>query len=247
MLIVRWPWGSRSMRRTRFPSSASAQPRFTAVVVLPTPPFWLATAMTLLKRWLDLCAGTWLRLFNLNRAAESSLRLWIPSPPRKGGGGTHISSTGRSDVFLRPGGDRDQCRLCADPVRAVPCQAAAVLAGLVGGARDVRAGRADGGDWRGGGLDSVHLPDLLLLRRHHARRRAGARYDLSPRAAVWTHRLTGFGRPGWRRPGGHAWREPPNGPTPDPRGAFRRYHPSRALDLQRGGDPDGRVVERPWD
>src|SRR6202035_2613926 len=65
------------MRRTRFPSSASAHPRFTAVVVLPTPPFWLATAMTLLKRWLDLCAGTWLRLFNLNRAAESSLRLGI--------------------------------------------------------------------------------------------------------------------------------------------------------------------------
>src|ERR1700732_2394865 len=81
MLIVRWPWGSRSMRRTRFPSSASAHPRFTAVVVLPTPPFWLATAMTLLKRWLDLCAGTWLRLFNLNRAAESSLRLWITRPP----------------------------------------------------------------------------------------------------------------------------------------------------------------------
>src|SRR2546430_4769248 len=30
------------MRRTRLPSSASAHPRFTAVVVLPTPPFWLA-------------------------------------------------------------------------------------------------------------------------------------------------------------------------------------------------------------
>src|SRR6267378_3590037 len=77
MLIVRWPWGSRSMRRTRLPSSASAHPRFTAVVVLPTPPFWLATAMTLLKRWLDLCAGTWLRLFNGNTAAASSLSLWI--------------------------------------------------------------------------------------------------------------------------------------------------------------------------
>src|SRR2546427_139571 len=77
MLIVRWPWGSRSMRRTRLPSSASAHPRFTAVVVLPTPPFWLAIAMTLLKRWLDLCAGTWLRLFNGNTAAASSLSLWI--------------------------------------------------------------------------------------------------------------------------------------------------------------------------
>src|SRR6059058_4504287 len=34
MLIVRWPWGSRSIRRTRFPSSASAHPRLTPVVVL---------------------------------------------------------------------------------------------------------------------------------------------------------------------------------------------------------------------
>ena len=29
------------------PSSASDAPRLTAVVLLPTPPFWLATAMTL--------------------------------------------------------------------------------------------------------------------------------------------------------------------------------------------------------
>src|SRR5439155_1155144 len=76
MLIVRWPWGSRSMRRTRLPSSASAHPRFTAVVVLPTPPFWLAIAMTLLKRCLDLCAGTWLALFNGNTGAPSSSALW---------------------------------------------------------------------------------------------------------------------------------------------------------------------------
>src|SRR5260370_28093694 len=94
MLMVRWPWGSRSMRRTRLPSSASAHPRFTAVVVLPTPPFWLATAMTLLKRWLDLCAGTWLRLFNGNTAAASSLALLIsvasnphPDPPPQAGEG----------------------------------------------------------------------------------------------------------------------------------------------------------------
>src|SRR6202171_467218 len=82
MLIVRWPWGSRSMRRTRLPSSASAHPRFTAVVVLQTPPFWLATAMTLLKRWLDLCAGTWLALFNGNTAAASSLSVDNPQFPK---------------------------------------------------------------------------------------------------------------------------------------------------------------------
>src|SRR2546421_9364241 len=33
--------------------------------------------MTLLKRCLDLCAGTWLALFNGNTAAASSLSLWI--------------------------------------------------------------------------------------------------------------------------------------------------------------------------
>src|SRR5665213_1497226 len=44
--VVALPWGSRSMTRTRNPSSASAAPRLTDVVVLPTPPFWLATART---------------------------------------------------------------------------------------------------------------------------------------------------------------------------------------------------------
>src|SRR5713226_4525758 len=34
------------MQRTRRPVSASAPPRLTAVVVLPTPPFWLAMART---------------------------------------------------------------------------------------------------------------------------------------------------------------------------------------------------------
>src|SRR6266702_566264 len=99
MLIVRWPWGSRSMRRTRLPSSASAHPRFTAVVVLPTPPFWLATAMTLLKRWLDLCAGTWLRLFNGNTAAQSSSDLWISSRAQLSvEGGASSPSTRRRDL-----------------------------------------------------------------------------------------------------------------------------------------------------
>src|SRR5436305_2179455 len=43
--VVALPWGSRSTTKTRYPSSARAAPRLTAVVVLPTPPFWLATAM----------------------------------------------------------------------------------------------------------------------------------------------------------------------------------------------------------
>src|SRR6516162_6461374 len=40
------PWGSRSMMRTSSPTAASAVPRLIAVVVLPTPPFWLAMAST---------------------------------------------------------------------------------------------------------------------------------------------------------------------------------------------------------
>src|ERR1700730_10776504 len=49
MYRVRWPWASRSMRSTRWPNSARAAPRFTAVVVLPTPPFCMATAIVRAK------------------------------------------------------------------------------------------------------------------------------------------------------------------------------------------------------
>src|SRR5665647_3392950 len=40
------PWGSMSTRRTLNPPLASEAARFTAVVVFPTPPFWLTTTMT---------------------------------------------------------------------------------------------------------------------------------------------------------------------------------------------------------
>src|ERR1700761_4448737 len=45
--IVRFPCGSMSQHRTRCPSSAKATARFKVVVVLATPPFWLASAITL--------------------------------------------------------------------------------------------------------------------------------------------------------------------------------------------------------
>src|SRR5579864_9093709 len=45
--IVRLPCGSISTQRTRWPSSANATARFSVVVVLATPPFWLAKAITL--------------------------------------------------------------------------------------------------------------------------------------------------------------------------------------------------------
>jgi len=41
---VAFACGSRSTRRTRSPASARHALRLTAVVVLPTPPFWFATA-----------------------------------------------------------------------------------------------------------------------------------------------------------------------------------------------------------
>ena len=44
------PCGSRSTISTRSPIAASAVPRLMAVVVLPTPPFWLARAST--RGWL---------------------------------------------------------------------------------------------------------------------------------------------------------------------------------------------------
>src|SRR5207245_6053009 len=46
---VELAWGSRSMSNTGWPSSASAAPRLMAVVVLPTPPFWLTTARTVVR------------------------------------------------------------------------------------------------------------------------------------------------------------------------------------------------------
>src|SRR3954471_18486153 len=45
--IVRLPCGSMSTQRTRWPSSTKATARLRVVVVLATPPFWLAKAMTL--------------------------------------------------------------------------------------------------------------------------------------------------------------------------------------------------------
>ena len=46
LAMVRVPCGSRSTSKTLSSSSERAAPRFIVVVVLPTPPFWLATAMS---------------------------------------------------------------------------------------------------------------------------------------------------------------------------------------------------------
>src|SRR4051794_7025860 len=45
-LMVRFDCGSRSTQSTRLPFSANATARFSVVVVLATPPFWLANEIT---------------------------------------------------------------------------------------------------------------------------------------------------------------------------------------------------------
>src|ERR1700753_3928544 len=54
--VEQLPCGSTSISSTRSPTAARAVPRLMAVVVLPTPPFWLATTRTR-SLWSDL-AGT---------------------------------------------------------------------------------------------------------------------------------------------------------------------------------------------
>ena len=45
MLMVKLPCGSASTNRTFLPSIASPMPKFSQVVVLPVPPFWLTMAI----------------------------------------------------------------------------------------------------------------------------------------------------------------------------------------------------------
>src|SRR5690606_11920434 len=61
--MVALPWGSRSINSTLRLVAASEAARFTVVVVLPTPPFWLAIASTL-------PTGTSSRVLTLCRASQ---------------------------------------------------------------------------------------------------------------------------------------------------------------------------------
>ena len=56
--LVQFACGSRSTRSTRWPRSARAAERFRAVVVLPTPPFWLAMATTFMRKGRELGGHT---------------------------------------------------------------------------------------------------------------------------------------------------------------------------------------------
>src|SRR6266540_2236613 len=48
--VVAFPCGSRSIRRVCLSARESPAARLTAVVVFPTPPFWLTTAMVRASR-----------------------------------------------------------------------------------------------------------------------------------------------------------------------------------------------------
>src|SRR5687767_9273538 len=56
--VVALPCGSRSARRVGRPARASPAARLTAVVVLPTPPFWLTTASVLRRSFSDVSRQT---------------------------------------------------------------------------------------------------------------------------------------------------------------------------------------------
>src|SRR5262245_46397349 len=51
--LVAFAWGSRSIKRVGRSEAANEAARFTAVVVFPTPPFWLTTATTRLDAGMD--------------------------------------------------------------------------------------------------------------------------------------------------------------------------------------------------
>ena len=70
--MVALPWGSMSMSSTRRRVAANEAARFTAVVVLPTPPFWFATAM---MRFMRPILTAWPRLFTVNVDGAPAARL----------------------------------------------------------------------------------------------------------------------------------------------------------------------------
>src|SRR5262249_27682451 len=88
--LAAFPWGSMSTSRMRLPSSAAQALRLIAVVVLPTPPFWLATAITLPMNRLHPC-GVLVLVAGTNQRSQTK-----PVP--------HGGSTVFSPSFLRAGG-----------------------------------------------------------------------------------------------------------------------------------------------
>src|SRR6516225_2731790 len=66
--LVALPWGSESMTSTLMSFAASEAAKLIAVVVFPTPPFWLAIANTRLKRrWYHAVSRETKSLFHVKR------------------------------------------------------------------------------------------------------------------------------------------------------------------------------------
>ena len=86
--VLALPWGSRSITRTCSPWSASAAAMFTAVVVLPTPPFWLAIVKT---RWRSGRGSPLLAAVCSRRTARSAS---APIGVSTAGGSGHASAGG---------------------------------------------------------------------------------------------------------------------------------------------------------
>ncbi len=87
------PCGSRSRTRTSRPCRASAAARLTVVVVLPTPPFWLATVR--IRVWLGAGSGSPTRPASTRRAVSAARAMGVSSVsaiPSPGSSVTAISS-----------------------------------------------------------------------------------------------------------------------------------------------------------
>src|SRR5947207_14546034 len=94
------PCGSRSTTSTRCPAALSAVARLTAVVVLPTPPFWLAIAM-IRARPMELA---WLLVWT-SRAVSSATRLLLLTalyPPQTQNDPARVGATVRARPLHRP-------------------------------------------------------------------------------------------------------------------------------------------------
>src|SRR3954454_21828475 len=73
--VLALPCGSRSMTSVRRPYRASATPRFTVDVVLPTPPFWFAIVMTRIR--LGGGKGSWSAAWRTRVARIASIAIGL--------------------------------------------------------------------------------------------------------------------------------------------------------------------------
>src|SRR5215472_3402425 len=75
------PWGSMSITRVGSPTAAKAVPKLIAVVVLPTPPFWLATTRILGLALASVIGGKPVNLQNHARAVAHAYVALHVHPP----------------------------------------------------------------------------------------------------------------------------------------------------------------------